>query len=98
MLQAIEERQRNLTDIGIASVSRIVFHDGNDLVVRFTTVRHAEAADGQGREENIAVRNRLLRKDADIEGITIPTTPGRLARAENKAATPSPQWVCGTSP
>ena len=71
VLQAIEECQRNLTDIGIASVGRIIFHDGDDLVIRFATVRHTKPTDGQGREENIAMRNRLLREDADIEGIAV---------------------------
>ena len=72
VLQAIDQRQRNLADIGIASVGRIVFHDGNDLVVRFAAICQTEATDGQCREKNVAVRNCLLSEDADIEGIAIP--------------------------
>ena len=71
MVQPIQECRRAIFEIGKHSIHGVVPHDRDDLVVRLAAVRHAESADGPGRQQNIAVRNRLLRQHADIERITV---------------------------
>jgi hypothetical protein len=98
VLQAIDQAHRAIGNIGVVAIEGIFVHHGDDLVVRFAAVQHAEPADGEGGQKNIAVWNGFLRQDTDIEGISIPDDPMPLGARGKHGGDSLPQKVCGTSP
>src|SRR5262249_1167478 len=71
MLQSIDQRNRAVADIREIAVGCVIFHHGDDLVIRFAAVSQAESADGNGGEENIAMRDGLLGEYTNVERIAI---------------------------
>ena len=53
------------------SVSDIRFEDGDDLVVGFLAVNHAESADGTRADEEVAVRESLFRQHANVHRVAV---------------------------
>ena len=60
-----------LADVLPVAIGGVTLQDGNNLIVGFVTVQHAQAADGVGAHVDIHVGNVLFREDADVQGVTV---------------------------
>src|SRR4029450_10898053 len=71
VLQALYESGRALVDLEPAPVHRVPGEDGDDLVVRLVAVDHAEAADRNRLDEDVAVRDVALTEPPDVERVAV---------------------------
>src|SRR6266536_2322886 len=60
VLQTCDQGRRAFPHVAPAAVQRVAFHHGNDLVVGLIAVDHAQAADRNGPQDYVAVREALL--------------------------------------
>ena len=71
VLQALDQRVRALIDITHIAVEGVVFEYGDDFIVGFIAVDHAQAADWNGLQQDIAVCKRSFGQYADIERVAV---------------------------
>ena len=71
MLQPIDQPRRRVGDVLDVPVAHVGLEHGNDFIVGFVAVDHAEAADRHRPDNEVAVRGGPLREHADIERIAI---------------------------
>ena len=101
MLEPLDQRLGQVADLPAVAERRVPLEHGDDLVVRLVAVDQAQPADRHRLQEDVAVREGPLRKDADVQGIGIPLdhrSPCAARSLRPKAATRSPQKVWGMKP
>ena len=62
---------RRFADVAQAAVGDVLGQHRDDLVVRLVAVDHPEPADGHRARQEVSVRERLLRQDADVDRIAV---------------------------
>ena len=71
VLQALDQWVRALIDITHIAVEGVVFEYGDDFVVGLIAVDHAQAADWNGLQQDIAVCKRSFGQYADVERVAV---------------------------
>ena len=71
VLESIDDLVLQLVDVLDLPISRIVFEHRHDLVIDFLTIDHAKAANGDGFQQQIAVKNGAVGQHTNIKWIAI---------------------------
>src|SRR5947209_5874140 len=71
MLQAVNQTFRAIMYIFEMAVGDIGFEHGDNLVISFCAVNHAQAANGKSADEEVAVRESFFRQHADVHRVAI---------------------------
>src|SRR5262245_15487262 len=69
--ETLEESSRAFRYVRQGAVREVSIEDGDDLVVGLLIIEHPQPADWTGVDEDIAVRHRLLRQNADVHRIQV---------------------------
>lgn len=78
--QAVDNRTRQLRNVGDLAVGRIVKQYGEDLVVVGVSLDHAETANWPRVKKDLAARDGSVCQHADVEWIAVAVTDGRAVR------------------
>src|SRR3954469_25271947 len=71
MFEPVDESGRSVGDVLDMPVADVGLQDGDDFVVSFVAVDHAETADRDGADNEVTVGGGSLGQDADVEGVAI---------------------------
>src|SRR5947209_12389379 len=71
MFETINQTFRAITDIFEMAVGDIGFEHGDNLVISFCAVNHAQAANGKSANEEVAVRESFFREHADVHRVAV---------------------------
>ena len=70
-MKAIDRSLGNVCELFGVGVGFIVLKHGDNLVVCFSTIDHAEAADGACVKDDVAVEDWARGEDADVHGVAV---------------------------